>query len=146
MARQNGWFAKKKDKGDIVHEDEDGYLWCLGRVDDVVHLRQDRVFELRMVADPGIQSAYPLHRRIEASEEFIGDTGGQFRAVTPGNAVFMNDHDAAGFRDRGLDGGPIVRRERTKVDNFDAVIGILALDLNGGLQALLHQRAIGDDG
>ena len=44
------------------------------------------------------------------------------------------------------DGFPIVRGERAQVDDLDGGRRIAALDLGGGEQGFLHQRAVGDDG
>ena len=49
----------------------------------VVHLRQDRVLQLRMISDPGIERANAAHRRVQLVEEFIGDARGDLRAIAP---------------------------------------------------------------
>jgi hypothetical protein len=49
--------------------------------DQIFHLRQDLVFHLRLIGDPGIQGGYAADGGVQAVEQFVGDAGGDFGGV-----------------------------------------------------------------
>ena len=55
--------------------------------DEGVGLREDRGFELRVVADPGIEGADAADAGVELIEEFVGDADCDFGSVAPGQCV-----------------------------------------------------------
>lgn len=48
---------------------------------DIIRLRQDEIFELRGVADEGVDSADAADWGVEVFEKIVGDAGGNFGAV-----------------------------------------------------------------
>jgi len=81
-----------------------------GFPDQIIYLRENLVCELWVIAYRGVQRGYPAHRRVHRSEEFVRDARGHFRAVSPGEAVFMRDHHAIGLLYRSADGLTILWR------------------------------------
>ena len=49
----------------------------------VINLRQNGVLQLGMISHPGIERTYAAHGGVQAVEELIGDTSGDFGAVAP---------------------------------------------------------------
>ena len=58
-------------------------------VNHIVHLREDFILQLRMVADPGVERGYAAHGRIERTEQVARDAGGEFGAIAPAQTVLM---------------------------------------------------------
>src|SRR4051794_39547131 len=75
---------------------------------NITHLRQYLVFELRVVGDPGVKRTNAAYGRIEIRKQFISGARGDFRAIAPGERVFMRDQQAAGLLDGRLNRIPIV--------------------------------------
>lgn len=53
------------------------------RIGNAGSLRQDFVFELRLVGTVDVQSSHSAHGRVQIVKEFAGNTRGNFRAVAP---------------------------------------------------------------
>src|SRR5215470_1847346 len=115
----------------------------LDRRSDVVGLRQDDIFQLGLVGAEGIHGSDTLDRRVELVEEFIGDARGDFSAVAPAEHIFVSDDDAMGLAHCGGDGFPVVRRERTKVEDFRGEA--FALQSGGSDFGAMHHGTVGDD-
>src|SRR5438128_368617 len=49
----------------------------------VLGLRQNFLFQIRVVGDKGIQRADPLYRSIQLAEEFLRDAGSDFGPESP---------------------------------------------------------------
>ena len=60
-------------------------------------LRQDGVFQHRVVGDEDVRGGHTAYGGIEMFEELVGDAGGDFGAVSPAQGVFVGDQCAAGF-------------------------------------------------
>src|SRR5436305_2488949 len=56
---------------------------------EILHLRQDEIFEPRRVADEGIGRGHPLHGRVQPRKALVGDPGGELGAVTPRPRVLV---------------------------------------------------------
>ena len=110
---------------------------------DVACLREDHVFQFRLVGAESVHGSDALYGGVEFFEEFVGDAGGDFGAVAPAQHIFVGHDDAMRFADRCGDGFPIVGRERTQVDDFDG--DAFAKQLGGGYFGAMNERAIGDD-
>src|SRR5664279_1078135 len=55
----------------------------LHRAEQVAGLGQDGILEKRLIGDEGIRGCDSFHRGIEMMEQFVGDAGGDFGAVSP---------------------------------------------------------------
>ena len=66
----------------VPRELEDGAV-------NVVDLRQDRVFELRCVADLRVERGYASNRAVEVLEQLVGDAGRDLSSVAPGNWILV---------------------------------------------------------
>ncbi len=64
---------------------------------NVLRLRQNRVFQLRLVGDKGVHRADAPHRRVKIVEQLIGDARGNLRAVAPAQHVFVRHDHAIGL-------------------------------------------------
>ena len=64
---------------------------------EILHLRQNEVFEVWRIPDEGVGGRHPLHRRVEPRETVIGDVRGDLRAISPGVGVFVRDDDLIGL-------------------------------------------------
>src|SRR5712664_2384811 len=111
--------------------------------DDVLGLRKDNIFELRLVGAEGVHGGDAFDRRIELLEKLVGDARGDFRAETPAQHVFVGHDDAMILAYGGGDGVPIVGGERAEVDDFNG--DAFALKLRGGDFGAMHDGAEGDD-
>src|ERR1700735_1668276 len=78
------------------------------RLDQIVRLRQDLCFELRVIAYPRVHRGDAFYRSVEVGEEFVGDAGGDLGSVTETQRVFVRDEHATGFDHTGLDGLPVI--------------------------------------
>ena len=114
--------------------------------DQIIGLGQNSGFELRVVADPGIHGGDAFHGRIKEREEFIGNTGGDLCAVAEAERVFVGHDDAAGFLHTGADGVPIAGIESPEIQDFDGDLRVAAFHVERGLQSLLDDSSVGDDG
>src|SRR6478735_12161974 len=91
-----------------------------------------------------VVAADPQDGGLQVVEAALGDPGGDLRAGTEEHRCLVDDDQAPGLLDRGLDGVEVERGDRAEVDDLDR----LAL-LGGGrgrLQAGLHHGAVGHQG
>src|ERR1700757_3634971 len=58
----------------------------------------------------------------------------------------MRYEQAISLFHRLAESGPVIRRERAEIEDFERDARVAALDLRGSQQRLLHQRAIRDHG
>jgi hypothetical protein len=52
-------------------------------LEQVCGLRQDGIFQVRVVGDEDVHGGNPPNRGIKMLEELVGDSGGDFRAISP---------------------------------------------------------------
>jgi hypothetical protein len=112
--------------------------------EDGVGLGEDGVFQDGLVGDEGVHGADAADGGVEGVEEFVGDAGGDLRAVAPTEHVLVSDDHAAGLADRGGDGLPVVGIEGAQVEDFYVDV-VLALGALGGLQGARDECAVGDE-
>src|SRR6267154_2574387 len=106
-------------------------------------LRQNNIFELRLVGAESVHGGHALHGGVELFEKFVGDARSDFGAETPAQHVFVGHDYAVILAHGGGDGVPIVGRERAEIDNLDG--DAFALELRGGDFGAMHDGAEGDD-
>ena len=96
-----------------------------------------------MISTERVGGGDAAHWAIEVVEQFVGDAGGDFRAITPGTRVFVSHDHAIGFLYGGGDRFPVVGAQRTQIQNFrgDAVAG----QFRGSDFGAMHDRAVSDD-
>src|SRR6185369_7357264 len=78
---------------------------------DVVGLWEDDVLEHRLIGNKSVLSGDAADRRVQVEEQFVGDAGGDFCAVTPAQHVFVNHEYTAGLLYGRGDRLPVVRAE-----------------------------------
>src|SRR5215510_14341409 len=71
----------------------------VNRFEHVVGLRQDGVLDVWRVGHEAIERGHSSDGRVELVKELVGDTRGDLRAVTPRDAIFVNDERAVGLPD-----------------------------------------------
>src|SRR3989449_6406429 len=111
---------------------------------DVGGLRKGSLLEERMVRDKNVLAGQAADRRVEKLEELVGNARRNLGAVSPRNAVLMEDQDAAGLLHRGRDQVPVVRAERAQIENLrpDAFF----FEGLGSLDRPHDERAVSNDG
>src|SRR5712692_572387 len=68
--------------------------------EQIIRLRQDGVFENRLVGYKRVGGGDAAHWSVKLIEELIGDAGGNLRAIAPTQRVFIGDERAIRFSDR----------------------------------------------
>src|SRR6267378_1185263 len=106
-------------------------------------LRQNNIFELRLVGAEGVHGGHALDRGVELFEKFVGYARCDFGAETPAQHIFIGHDYAMILAHGGGDGVPIVGRERAKIDDFDG--DAFAFELRGGDFGAMHDGAESDD-
>ena len=108
-----------------------------------LRLRQDGVFEVRVVGDPGVLGRDPANRGVQILEQLIGDAGGDLRAVAETARVLVNHEDPIRPPHAAPDGFPVVGREGAEVQDFhgNAVPGRFP----GGEFGAMDERAESDE-
>ena len=81
----------------------------MNRFEHVVGLRQDGVFDVGRVGHEAIERGHAFDGGVELVEEFVGDARRDLRAVTPRDAIFVNDERAVGLPDAAVDRPPVIR-------------------------------------
>ena len=66
---------------------------------DVFGLGEDFIFEFGLVGAESVHGGDTAHWSVEILKQLIGDAGGDFGAVAPGERVFVGHDNAAGFPD-----------------------------------------------
>src|SRR6266478_2381578 len=110
---------------------------------NMLGLRKDNIFELWLIGAEGVHGGAALDGGVELVEKLVGDAGGDFRAETPAQHVFICHEDTMIFAHGGGDGVPVIRRERAEIDDFDG--DAFALELRGGDFGAMHDGAESDD-
>src|SRR6266850_5960539 len=106
-------------------------------------LRQNNIFELRLVGAEGVHGRHALHGSVQLFKKFVGNARGDFGAETPAQHVFIGNDDAVILAHGGGDGVPIVGRERAEIDDLDG--DAFAFELRGGDFGAMHDGAESDD-
>src|SRR5882762_4728104 len=96
---------------------------------NVARLGKDHILELRLVRAEGIHCRNAPDRGVQLLEEFVRNTRRDLRAVPPAQHVFVSHKDSVRLSNGGRNGLPVIRRERTQVDDFNG--NALALQLRG---------------
>src|SRR5579871_56787 len=101
--------------------------------EQVVRLRQDRVFEDGLIGDESVGGGYPAHGSVQLIKKLIGNARGNLSAVTPAERIFVGHQHAVRFPHRLGNRLPIERIQGTQIDQFD-VDAVLALEFLCRLQ------------
>src|SRR6266436_219579 len=110
---------------------------------NMLGLRKDNIFELWLIGAEGVHGGDALDGGVELVEKLVGDAGGDFRAETPAQHVFICHEDTMIFAHGGGDGVPVIRRERAEIDDLDG--DAFAFELRGGDFGAMHDGAESDD-
>src|SRR6266705_912203 len=113
------------------------------RAYNIPALRQYFLFELRLVSAEAIHGGDAAHWSVQILKKFIGDARGNFGSVAPGAHVFVGDDHAVGLRHGTNNGFPIVRRQRSEVQNLER--DALVLQFDSGYFGAMHQSAVADN-
>src|SRR6266568_4814241 len=87
---------------------------------EILHLRQDEVFELGRVADERVGRSHAPHRPVEPGEALVGDLRRDLGAVAPRERVLVRDEHLVRLANRRGDRRPIHGREAAQIDHLDA--------------------------
>src|SRR5690349_17460264 len=73
------------------------------RLQDVVRLRENRVFQLRRIGDRRVERADATDGRVEILKQLVGDTRSDFRPEPARHLILVRDDDPARFLDERRD-------------------------------------------
>src|SRR2546430_4277825 len=90
------------------------------RLREILHLRQDEVFQGGRVADERVGRSHALHRCVQPGKVFARDLRSDLGAIAPGERVFVRHEHAAGLAHGCADGIPVHRRQAAQIDHLDA--------------------------
>src|SRR5947209_10371002 len=76
---------------------------------EVGGLRENHIFQQRLVRDKSIFGSDPANRRVQVLEQLVGDAGSDLCAVPPAQRILVRDDDSAGPLHRVGDGLPVIR-------------------------------------
>ena len=100
---------------------------------DVRWLGQHRILLDGVVRYKHVFACEPPNRRVKEHEQFVGDASRNFRAIAPGDGVFMQHQHAVGLLHRSGNQLPVVGIQRAQVQNlrFDSILFQLLGGLDG---------------
>src|SRR5665213_565058 len=84
----------------------------------VLRLGQNRVLQHRLIGAECIHRCHPPNRSIQPVEQLFTDAGGDLCAIAPAQRVFMRDDHLAGLLHRLRNCIPVIRAQRTEVDQL----------------------------
>src|SRR6185437_1347695 len=115
----------------------------LHRANNVFGLRQNLVFELRLISAERVRCCNAANGCIQILEQFVGNPRGNLRAVTPGKRVLINNDDAISFLYGSGNRIPIIRTESPQIQNFG--INSLPAELGCSHLRAMNYSTISDD-
>src|SRR5581483_3710247 len=66
----------------------------LHSLEQVCSLRQDGIFQQRLVGNKRVLGGYAANRRVKVFEQLVGDAGGDLGAVPPTEGILVSNYDA----------------------------------------------------